>query len=94
MGLYSLALRQRVAANECDSGAFSWVSKMSGDQISQDENKKTPFWRRKHQLVGLVFGAGVGTAVGFSSTTPISGILVGIAITIAFGFGYPKATGK
>ena len=67
---------------------------MSDNQISQDENKRTPIWRRKHQLAGLVFGAGVGTAVGFSSTTLISGILVGVAITIIFGVGYSKTTGK
>ena len=64
------------------------------DNQSQAEKNKTPWWRRKHQLAGLALGIGVGTAVGFSSTTLISGILVGVAITIAFGFGYSKATGK
>ena len=66
---------------------------MSENQESQDE-KKTPWWLRKHQLAGIALGVGVGTAVGFSSTTLISGILVGVAITIAFGIGYPKAKGK
>ncbi len=49
-------------------------------EIQHDENQ-TPWWRRKHQLAGLALGIGVGTAVGASSSTLISGILVGVAIT-------------
>ena len=67
---------------------------MSDNQESQGENQQAPWWRRKHQLAGIALGVGVGTAVGFSSTTLISGILVGIAITIVFAVAYPKTMGK
>jgi hypothetical protein len=67
---------------------------MSDSQEIQPDENQTPWWRRKHQLAGLALGIGVGTTVGASSSTLISGILVGVAIIITFGVAYNKATEK